>query len=237
MLGESILSLLIVDVPAEDTGYFTTFYCSLLTVIFLQYLHFRSMPHNADDHAMRRSKNRGMVWGLMKYTYSCALIALGAAFTLFIMSFASDEINEASDAYGERRLAATNNGSKSLHELQQLEQHAANLFCLALALIYFTLDVMSLMNVGLESAWGRCRCQRNHAYNITGIALVFLRVGLIVFCATLGQWRTDPQVLAGVGLGVTISQMILRKLGEKYLNKGLEAETEERNAGVDEDSM
>lgn len=87
MLGESILSLLIVDVPAENTEYFTTFYCGLLTVIFLQYLHFRSMPEHADDFALRRSKNRGMVWALLHYAYSCALLGLGAALSLFVLSF------------------------------------------------------------------------------------------------------------------------------------------------------
>jgi hypothetical protein len=42
MLGESILSL--------------------MTAILLQYLYFRSQPHNADDHAVRKGKNLGMMW-------------------------------------------------------------------------------------------------------------------------------------------------------------------------------
>lgn len=215
MLGESILSLLIVDVPMESTDYFTTFYCSLLTVIFVQYLHFQNMPHHADDHAMRRSKNRGMVWSLMKYTYSCALIALGAAFTLFIMSFTSQGTN----AYGERLLAAGDDGSVSEYALQQLEQQAANLYSVSLALLFFSLDGMSLMNVGVRDGWNRCRGPKSHAYNVTGIGLVMLRAGLILICATLSQWCTDPEILVGIGLGVTISQILLRKLGETYLNE------------------
>src|SRR5210317_2264423 len=91
MLGESILSLLIVDIPVEDKDYFTTFYCGLLTVIFLQYLYFRSLPHVADDHAIRRSKNRGMFWLLSWFAYSASLVGLGAGFTIFVLSFSLEE--------------------------------------------------------------------------------------------------------------------------------------------------
>ena len=100
MLGESILSLLIVDVPGEDTDYFATFYCCLMTVILLQYLHFRSQPHSADDHAMRRDKNAGWAWSLTQFVYSASLIALGAAFTIFVLDFSYDEDNDG----GSRRL-------------------------------------------------------------------------------------------------------------------------------------
>jgi low temperature requirement protein LtrA len=89
MLGESILSLLIVDVPEEDTEYFTTFYCSLMTVILLQYLYFRSQPHNADDHAVRKDKHLGMMWTIVLFVYSASLVALGVALMLFVLSFSS----------------------------------------------------------------------------------------------------------------------------------------------------
>ena len=73
MLGESIMSLLIVDVPKEDGDYFATFYCGLLTVILLQVLHFRSQPHLADQHATRRDKTAGVWWNVFQYIYSMAL--------------------------------------------------------------------------------------------------------------------------------------------------------------------
>lgn len=69
MLGESVFSLLIVA-PLEDPDYYTSFFCSLLTVILLQYLHFKSQPEAADHHAMRRSKN-AVCYGrsFKKYTH------------------------------------------------------------------------------------------------------------------------------------------------------------------------
>jgi hypothetical protein len=241
MLGESILSLLTVDVPAENSVYFSTFYCSLLTVIFLQYLHFRSMPHRADDHAMRRSKNRGMVWIACKYAYSGALLALGAAFTLFVTSFSYevlvDDEDDTTDS-DHRVLAGGGVGTMSRHEFKNREQRAAHLFSIAMALSFFALDGMSIMNVGFDNARKRAYCDKSHAYNIKGVVLVALRVGAIVFVATLSQWKTDPQVLAGIGLGVTIGQILLRKLGQKYLNKKLEDEgtdDSEEGGGGDDD--
>ena len=43
MLGESILSLLIVDVVDGDPRYDATFYAGILSVILLQYLHYRTL--------------------------------------------------------------------------------------------------------------------------------------------------------------------------------------------------
>ena len=70
MLGESILSLLIVDVPDEDKDYYATFYSAMLTVILLQYLHFRSQPNHADGHALRRDKDAGVGYTIMQAIYS-----------------------------------------------------------------------------------------------------------------------------------------------------------------------
>jgi hypothetical protein len=240
MLGESILSLLIVDVEHEDTNYFATFYCGLLTVIFLQYLHFRSMPHAADDHAMRRSKNRGVAWILCKYTYSCALVALGAAFALFLLSFTYEIV--ADDDHRSRRAAMMNmmmlggvedepNGrllagggssTVTLDEFMRMQQSAAHLYTGALSVVFFGLDGMTFFTVGLEGCKARCRCPRTFQYNVPGILLIISRVMLLVFTSTFSQWTTDPQVLAGAGLGVTICQIITRKLGMRYLNKKLE---------------
>ena len=247
MLGESILSLLIVDVPNEDSSYFATFYFGLLTVMFLQYLHFRSMPHAADDHAMRRSKNRGVGWTIFKYLYSCALVALGAVYGVFVTSF-SYEVDETEmhrrsrrttsmmmrmlgepDDFSARMLASTG-GSLTLEEFNKMEQSAAHLFSIALSIIFFALDGMSFMTVGFEGCKSRVHCSKNLQYNIKGLLLIVCRVGLLVFCATLSQWETDPQVLAGAGLCITIGQIIARKLGLRYLSKNLDNEAIEDSA-------
>ena len=72
MLGEAVLSLLIVDAP-EGSEYFIAFYSGILTITLGQYLHFQSQPHHANDHAMRRNKNAGILWRGMNIVYSVQL--------------------------------------------------------------------------------------------------------------------------------------------------------------------
>lgn len=57
----SILSLLIVDITVKEE-YYTTFLCGIFTIVALQYLHYRSQPHDANLHAIRRDKDAGLWW-------------------------------------------------------------------------------------------------------------------------------------------------------------------------------
>jgi hypothetical protein len=52
--GESVLSLLIVVAP-ETSEYYETFFSGVISITLLEYLHFRSQPYDADDHAMVRN--------------------------------------------------------------------------------------------------------------------------------------------------------------------------------------
>lgn len=45
MLGESVLSLLIVGVKERD-DFYKTFYCGIISIALLENLHFRSQPHH-----------------------------------------------------------------------------------------------------------------------------------------------------------------------------------------------
>eukprot|EP00934_Nitzschia_sp_Nitz4_P007472 Nitzschia sp. Nitz4//scaffold31_size150131//3535//5854//NITZ4_002807-RA/size150131-processed-gene-0.124-mRNA-1//-1//CDS//3329547596//7462//frame0 len=258
MLGEPILSLLIEYVPDKSVGYLGTFYCSLVTVVLLQYLHFESMPHHADDHVLRRSKNRGMVFNLLSYAYSCSLIALGAAYTLFLQLFAiaEDETvygNYDDDSHrilspnaslfntmipgGEARavradsfrlLAATGD---SAYSPEDLASRAANMFSIALAVFFFSLDGMSLMHVGFKHSQARCQCQKSKILNMKGLVILSLRAGVLLFVATLSQWKTDPEHLAALGLAATAIQVVFRKLGQLYLSRKMELQTDSERDG------
>lgn len=206
MLGESILSLLIVDVPGEDTDYFATFYCSLITVILLQYLHFRSQPHNADGHALRRDKNAGWCWALMQFVYSASLIALGAAFTIFVLDFSSDE----SRRLEERLLAG---GGDSKYAQEDLRQMAAHVFSAALTLVFFSLDFMIVLHVGTQHSKERCYCEDTKKKNYKGYFFIIIRAGFICFVATISQWITDPETLSEIGLASVAFQIFMRVLG------------------------
>lgn len=247
MLGESILSLLIVDAP-EDRHYFLTFYFGLATVMNLQFLHFRSQPHSADDHVMRRNKNRGMVFSMLYYIYSAALVALGAAFTLFVLSFSSsdddshrvrrsllstilfseeDAVSENASRHEEgqgqygmlfrqgivgRYLA----GGTANYPPDELEQRSAYLFSISLALIFFCLDAMSVLHVGFKVSQDRMYCNVQKKYNMKGIKLLIIRSSLIIFTLTLSLWVTEPGILAGIGLALSVVQILLRRLSEIY---------------------
>lgn len=209
MLGESLLSLLIVDAPESD-DYYATFYSALVTVVLLQYLHFRSMPHHADGHAIRRNKDAGIGWNFLQQVYSVALVAIGSAFTLMVQEFGYED--------DKHRRFLVGGGGASTYDPEDRRQRTAYLFCFSLATIWICLDGMTLFHLGIKNSRNRCQCKRSKVLNIKGIILVLLRLGMIVFMATLGVYETDPQNLAMIGLFCVLLQLILRKLGTKYLS-------------------
>jgi hypothetical protein len=218
MLGESLLSLLIVDI-AESEDYYATLYSALVTVVLLQYLHFRSMPNHADGHALRRHKNAGIGWSLLQQIYSVALLAIGSAFTLMVLEFGYKDDNH--------RRFLVGGGGASKYDPEDRRQRTARLFCLSLATVWICLDGMTLFHLGINNSRNRCQCERSRALNIKGIILVLLRVGLVVFMATLSIYETDPQSLAVIGLFCVLLQLILRKLGTKYLSADQRHEVDE----------
>lgn len=209
MLGESIFSLLIVDVSTEGNAFYTVFYCGLLTVIFLQLLHFQSQPHDADSHASRRSKNAGMLWSWWQHVYALALVMLGAAFT-FLLTFSDDELS-----YDEQRRRRGLAGS-ALAWTGNERENAAHLFCGSLAVIFFSLDLISFLHLGFNESQNRCVFKNGK--NFVGIFLVLVKIGIIVFTATLSQWRTNPKTLTIIALCTVVFQLVMRKLGCKFLS-------------------
>jgi hypothetical protein len=205
MLGESVFSILIVDIPNESFEFYETFYFSLLTIILMQYLHFRSQPHHADHHAMRRSKNAGVSWSLFQNIYSFALVSLGAAFTIFLTVFANEEVDDDA-ASCLRWLAETENetvgyplcrrwlaaGGEAKYDAETLKERAAHLFSGSLAIIFFCLDCMTILHLGIKESQERCVCKAAQKKNCTGIFLLVLRIGLIVFARQYASGHAEP---------------------------------------------
>jgi hypothetical protein len=69
---------------------------------------------------------------------------------------------------------------------------------------------MILAHKGLKDNMGRCRCKQTGQTKVIGIVLILLRGGLIAFVATLGQYETDPELLALIGLASISAQLFLR---------------------------
>jgi hypothetical protein len=96
-LGEAMFSLLIVDIPNEDDDFYTAFYCSVLSVIFLNVLHFKSQPLHEDHHALRRNKNAGYVYFTLTHIYTISLVTLGAAYTFILLDVNKGKYDSTSD--------------------------------------------------------------------------------------------------------------------------------------------
>jgi hypothetical protein len=144
ILGAGILNLLIADISG-GSDYYVTFYCGILTVVLLQYLHFRSQPHNPDDHAMRRNKDAGVWFGFVNGVYGASLLCVGATYKLFLYEF----------TYAARRLEEQRElaGGGSESTTEERRQQEAYLFGGAMALVWFCSDVILLLHWGSMTAW------------------------------------------------------------------------------------
>jgi hypothetical protein len=209
MLGESILSLLIVDIEHAGKEFYSVFYCALLTVVLLQLLHFQSQPHDADLHVLRRSKNRGILWRLLQGVYSMALVTLSASFTFFLL-FSDDSSSTGNSRLRERRLVTE-------VDEEAVGDEAAHLFSGALAVIFLSLDVMSLLHVGAEEI--RKRCMINGKVKIAAILTFAMRFGIILATGTISQWTKNPNGVTMAGLVFVFVELAMRKFGSIYLKR------------------
>eukprot|EP00568_Trieres_chinensis_P012950 CAMPEP_0183297968 /NCGR_PEP_ID=MMETSP0160_2-20130417/5108_1 /TAXON_ID=2839 ORGANISM="Odontella Sinensis, Strain Grunow 1884" /NCGR_SAMPLE_ID=MMETSP0160_2 /ASSEMBLY_ACC=CAM_ASM_000250 /LENGTH=530 /DNA_ID=CAMNT_0025459881 /DNA_START=177 /DNA_END=1769 /DNA_ORIENTATION=- len=204
MLGESVLSLLTVDV-SEGEKYYVTFYAGILSVTALQYLHFRSQPYHAEDHALARGKNSGAVFAIVMQIYSAGLIVLGASYKMLLYEYIE------SSGYDDkiRWLGSTSNGfqeiSRGLAGTDK-QQKVANMFCFSMAIVFLCLDIMLLAHHGLKESIERCD---------SGLKwfLTLVRLSVVVFIATLSQYFIDPEFLAVIGWACVMVQVLVRLSG------------------------
>ena len=208
MLGESILSLLIVDVT-EGVDYYATFYSGIVSVVLLQMIHFRSQPAHADQHAIRRTKEAGFIFSLLMFFYSAALVLLGVSYKMMLYEFVYESSNSGRLLIEVPRWLAGGEGVLQ-YDTDDRQQRVAHFFCGSMATVWFCLDVMMIVHRGIDTNVSRCTCSRTKKMKLTGLLLIFVRAGLIVLIATLSQYVRDPEVLALIGLSATFSQLILR---------------------------
>jgi hypothetical protein len=221
MLGESVLSLLIVDV-SETSKYYSTLFSGIVSITLLEYLHFRSQPHHPDDHAMRRSKEAGIVFSYLMTLYSMALVALGTSYKMLLYEVNMEKTysTAAADDTEHRRsllpavlarlLAAGADDSASEKDPNR-RQNIAHWFCISMALAWFCSDAMILVHHGIKNHLGRCRLHASGKFIATG--LVLSRIGLIAWIGTLSLYVTEPEKLAFLGFVGIFLQVLLRFVG------------------------
>eukprot|EP00978_Attheya_sp_CCMP212_P046128 scaffold375638_cov58-Attheya_sp.AAC.1 len=226
MLGESILSLLIVDIE-RGINYSLTFYSGIISAILLQYMHFRSQPHHADGHAMRRTKEAGVAFSFLMQAYSASLVAVGGSYKMLLYEFTYEGEYDSGDgkrlltpSYGPPLGRSLAGGPPSGFSEEDRQQRVANIFCISLAIVWFTSDMMTICHKGLSSNWDRCHCDKDSNFSKIGAFVIFLRICLLVFIATLSQYVSDPTPIAIIGLVGNMAQVILREMSTAIFSDG-----------------
>jgi hypothetical protein len=204
VLGESVLSLLIVDTPDDAYDYFVTFVLGILSIVLLQYLHFRSHPRDPDQHAMRRHIKSGVMYSSLLEIYSTSLIVLGASYKMLLYEYvyAEKSISEGATTSGSLRFDATDR-----------KQRVTYFFSASMAAVFVCLDGIILCHQGFQPRAERCRETRS--LQVIGLSLVLSRLVLVVFVATMGLYVTQPRAVAGIGLGSIIIQILIREVDSR----------------------
>lgn len=207
MLGESIFSLLVEEVT-ETKEFYVTFYCGLILVIILEYIHFTSQPMVAERHVMADSKNRAFVALIVQYFYCASMVGLGSGLTLFLRSFATASSTKrrlVQLAFEGRFLAG---GGESLYPANEMKERAAVVFCISLGMLLFCVDILQFLHVGFRRSF-RVLHRSKTSVRIGIVSLVLVRWGIIALVCTLWIWSTTPEILSEIGMGSAFFYSIL----------------------------
>jgi len=238
MLGESILSLLIVnDISRKNEAeYYFTFYLGIVSVTLIQFLYFKSQPHDADHHALRRTKTSGFIFTIWLQVYSAALIVVGTSYKMLLLEYTSEYANEQSNVVkkvgnsvvgdgddggggggGDEQSRVLYGATKYYFTTQERRQRIANLYCFGLAFVFLSLDLMNVAHTGLKISTTRCHNPVDGKFRIKALILVVMsRVVILAFVVTLSQYVTDPEYVALIGFGTILMQVGVRFLGRRY---------------------
>jgi len=209
MIGEGILSLLIVE-TAEVKDYYLITTFGVLTVIFIQVLKFESEPHNADDHALLRSAANAGCYMYLVELLSMALIVFGVTYKVFL----KDVVRDAQDDFGgeydygkaTRRLAAT----------PVITQEAsATVFSGALGVVILTLEAMMWTHAGIKKSFENLMHHTSNGKKKPRYAVICIqlfKVAIILFTVTLSRWTVEPETLTICGCGAVLGVALVRIL-------------------------
>lgn len=234
MLGESVLSLLIVEVVSRGREYFVTFYCGIISVCLLMYLYFVSGPTHVEEHAMSRHVVISYSICVLMQFYSAGLVIVGACYKLFMYEYTYENYE---DEFGQRLRRKLieyirSLAGSSLGDIDQetRRQSISYFFCFGLALVWACSDIMMLMHKGLYYNMWRLRHQTFDHHRKTAIFLIFLRFALLVFIATLFLYVREPHLLTAIGMCCIVGQLLLRSWGDRIFPHTTEDSSDEENA-------
>mmetsp|Transcript_9192 Transcript_9192/g.21918 ORF Transcript_9192/g.21918 Transcript_9192/m.21918 type:complete len:989 (+) Transcript_9192:3-2969(+) len=210
MIGESVLSLLIVE-TIESSDYFVIACLGVLNVMCVHTLIFESQPSTSSGHAIFRSIRGQLTFGLLAQVLSMGLITFGVCFKIMLSTVLAD-----ASSYG-RRLAGSYNVSNDM---------TATLFSISLTIILVSLELMLVTHKGTNETFQRL--WKNRDGGSKGIqkklhkpllALTIAKVGLIVFVATLSQWENELTEISWIGLMVVFAMLVSRVIAWGLVHK------------------
>ncbi|GAX14829.1 hypothetical protein FisN_29Lh035 [Fistulifera solaris] len=223
MLGETVLSLLIVD-PVHHADYYITFFAGVLSIIMVEYLHFLSQPHDPDHHALRRNIYGAILHTTTMMFYSASLIVLGASYKMLLYEL----VYEHNDRHGEyhqntrsvlgtvffqRTLAGATSDALDTEDRQK---RIAILFSGSMAIVWICLDILILAHHGWKDLWATWKVSSSPA--LVGMAQMG-RWSILIWFLSLPQYVTEPKMLSLLGviglLGQIVIQMIIYSLCPK----------------------
>ena len=213
MIGESILSLLIVE-TIESSEYYTIAALGCLTVIVLQMLKFESEPSTADGHALWRSTTAATLFSLLIQVLSMGLIAFGVSYKIMLTTVFQDEIAPEID---HRRLAAVPTIT---------DKASAWLFGWSLFIILLSLQFMLGTHKGVTKSYQllfhEIESFDAKSVNWPLMMISVLKLSIFSFTATLSQWATEPTRVTAMGFLVVTAMAVTRVVGWGFVHHGEE---------------
>ena len=174
MIGESILSLLIVE-TTEATEYYAIALLGCLTVIVLQMLKYESEPAHADGHALWRSMTAAIAYRVLLQVLSMSLIAFGVSYKLML----KDVLYSQKDSYGYRRLGASD---------YPTDEAVAWLFCSALFAVLLTLELIMISHSGFTESYNqlfRVYEETLHVWSVNWPMVITSMMKVAIFACTI----------------------------------------------------
>ena len=211
MIGEGILSLLIVE-TAEVKDYYIITTFGVITIIFIQILKFESEPSHGDGHAMWRNLLNGMCYSMLIQLLSMALIVFGVTYKVFLKDVVKEA--EKDDVYDYGTAARSLAASPAIDD-----EVSAAVFSGSLCVVLISLEVLCLTHGGIKKSLRRLRKTEDNSPNWPVIIIALFKVAIILLTATLSEWTIDSAVLTVVGCGVVFALAVTRVVNFVFTHK------------------
>lgn len=210
MIGEGILSLVIVE-TAETADYYIITTFGTLTMIFIQILKFESEPSHAEGHALWKDIRNGKFYSYLVQILSMSLIVFGVMYKVFLKKVLKSY--KAETSYAAHRFLAGGGSYMS-------DETSAALFCGGLTALLLSLELMNLTHSGVMKSdlLGRITKESGDV-DWTMVTVMILKICIVIFTVTLQYWTTDPDAMTLCGCAIVFAMASTRVFVHYYLHK------------------